>query len=169
MVIYKHREKSNLSQYIFRAVSTKRGKSGDTQTGFPRYSLRAARLLCGKFHSHCADWFFYRDLGRCHGHSLKFWRFHGYVTRLIYLTKKCSHAVVFFGCKKGAVFSIPKESCFHRDWVYNWLNKHSTKDSSLNWTSVDRIEPIQKILDGLSSRNPLRILFRRAPFVTTDS
>lgn len=65
---YKHREKSNLLQYIFRVVSTNRSKSGDTQSGFPRYSLRAARLLRGKFHRHCADWFFYRDirLGRCH-------------------------------------------------------------------------------------------------------
>lgn len=74
---YKHREKSNLLQYIFRAASTNRSKSGDTQTGFPRYSLRAARLLRGKFHRHSADWFFYRYLrpGRCHGHSLKFLTF----------------------------------------------------------------------------------------------
>ena len=65
---YKQREKSNLLRYIFRVVSTDRSKSGDTQSGFPRYSLRAARLLRGKFHRHCADWFFYRDirLGRCH-------------------------------------------------------------------------------------------------------
>lgn len=73
-----------------------------------------------------------------------FWRFHGYVTRLIYLTKKCSHAVVFSWCKKGTVFSIPKESCFHRDWFWNCWNKHgslSTKDSSWNWASMNRLEP----------------------------
>lgn len=79
--------------------------------------------------------------------------------------KKCSHAVVFPNVKKVQCSAFQKEVVF----MEKWLNKHSTKDSSQNWASVDRVEPVQKILDGLSSGNPLRILFRRAPFVTTDS